>query len=195
MQILSNYGITNFLNIFEIKILAKTKKACNNEAMKILGIDPGLGRLGWGVIDVQSSNNIEAKEYGCIETDHKLPVEQRLFEIYCNLQEIIHSEKPDTLALEELFFNTNAKTAFIVGQARGVVLLLAAQHNLSVGIYTPLQVKIALTGYGRAEKSQIGQMVKTLLRLQKIPKPDDTTDALAIALTHAFTSKLNSKKL
>lgn len=156
--------------------------------MKILGIDPGLGRMGWGVIGVQK-NNVEAKNYGCIETDHYLSVEQRLAEIYYKLQAILNNEKPDALALEELFFNTNAKTAFIVGQARGVVLLLAAQHNLSVGIYTPLQVKIALTGYGRAEKSQIGQMVKTLLHLNKIPQPDDTTDALAIALTHAFTNK------
>jgi crossover junction endodeoxyribonuclease RuvC len=169
-----------------VKILAKTKKPCNNEAMKILGIDPGLGRMGWGVIGIQR-NNIEAKNYGCIETDNHLPVEQRLADIYYKLQAILNNEKPDAIALEELFFNTNAKTAFIVGQARGVVLLLAAQHNLSVGIYTPLQVKIALTGYGRAGKSQIGQMVKILLHLNKIPKPDDTTDALAIALTHAFT--------
>ncbi len=160
--------------------------------MKILGIDPGLGRMGWGVIEVQR-NNIEAEKYGCIETANHLPVEQRLAEIYYKLQAILNNEKPDAIALEELFFNTNAKTAFIVGQARGIVLLLAAQHNLSVGIYTPLQVKIALTGYGRAEKSQIGQMVKILLHLNKIPKPDDTTDALAIALTHAFTLDIKKR--
>ena len=88
-----------------------------------------------------------------------------------------------------MFFNTNAKTAFVVGQARGVILLAASQKNLSIGIYTPLQVKIAITGYGRAGKSQVGQMIKTLLKLSVVPKPDDTADALAVALTHAFSSK------
>lgn len=164
--------------------------------MRILGIDLGLGRLGWGVIDVQSATlrqrsgqDFKVQNYGCIETLKDLSVQKRLWQIYSELQTIINNERPESLALEELFFNTNAKTAFLVGQTRGVVLLLAEQYTLPVGIYTPLQVKIALTGYGRAEKFQIGQMVKVLLHLPTIPKPDDTADALAIALTHAFSKK------
>ena len=147
--------------------------------MRILGVDPGIARSGWGVIEVQS--------YGCVETSSNLASELRLKHIYGSILSIIKKHKPDALALEELFFNTNAKTAFIVGQARGVVLLAASENGLPVAIYTPLQVKIAVTGYGRAEKAQIGQMVKTILKLKDIPKPDDVTDALAVALTHAFT--------
>ena len=119
----------------------------------------------------------------------KLEPSERLKQIYNSLTKIIEEYNPDALAVEELFFNTNAKTAFIVGQARGVILLSAAQKNIPIMTYTPLQVKMAITGYGRAEKSQIGQMVKVLLKLKEIPKPDDVTDALAVALTHAFTNK------
>jgi len=159
--------------------------------MRILGIDPGIGRMGWGVIQIQNSK-FKIQNCGCIETSPKLKVEERLLIIYKKLTEIIKEHKPEVLAIEELFFNTNAKTAFVVGQARGVVLLTAAQKNLPVTIYTPLQVKMAITGYGRAEKNQIGQMVKILLKLPSIPKPDDTADALAIAITHAFSYKSNS---
>ncbi len=159
--------------------------------MVILGIDPGIGRMGWGVITVHGSR-FTVNSYGCIETSPKLKVEERLLQIYQELNKIIKEHKPEELAIEELFFNTNAKTAFVVGQARGVVLLAGAEKNLSVSIYTPLQVKMALTGYGRAEKKQVGQMVKVLLKLPSIPKPDDTADALAIALTHAFSYKINS---
>ncbi len=158
--------------------------------MRILGIDPGIGRTGWGIIEVQGSKLI-VQSYGCIETTAGMEMEQRLLSLFEQLTQIIKTEKPDALGIEDLFFNTNAKTALIVGQARGVVLLLAAQHNLSLGVYTPLQVKIAVTGYGRAEKGQVGQMVKTILKLNQIPKPDDTADALAIAITHAFSYKLN----
>lgn len=157
--------------------------------MRILGIDPGIGRTGWGIIESQNSN-LKAQIYGCIETDKDMPMEQRLQVLYEEISRIITEEKPNSLAIEDLFFNTNAKTALVVGQARGVVLLVAAQHNLSVGVYTPLQVKIAVTGYGRAEKGQVGQMVKTILKLPSIPKPDDTADALAIAITHAFSHKI-----
>ena len=156
--------------------------------MRILGIDPGIARTGWGVIEYQKSN-IKNQKYGCIETSAGLDASQRLKYIYDSVIAIVNKYKPDVLAVEELFFNTNAKTAFIVGQARGVVLLAASQKNLSVATYTPLQVKIAVTGYGRAEKGQIGQMVKTILKLKDIPKPDDVTDALAVALTHAFSKK------
>lgn len=162
--------------------------------MKILGIDPGIGRTGWGVIEVQSSK-LKVQSYGCIDTEANSPAEERLQIIYEQLRVIITDYSPNNLAIEELFFNTNAKTALVVGQARGVVLLTAAQNNLPVAVYTPLQVKMALTGYGRAEKQQLGQMVKTVLKLSSIPKPDDVTDALAIAITHAFSYKINLKKV
>ncbi len=160
--------------------------------MKILGIDPGIARTGWGVIEMQNAE-IKVKNYGCIETPADEAMENRLQTIYRELFGIIETNQPEELSIEDLFFNTNAKTALIVGQARGVVLLTAAQKNLPVSVYTPLQVKMALTGYGRADKNQIGQMVKTILGLPTIPKPDDTADALAIALTHAFSRKLKRK--
>lgn len=156
--------------------------------MRILGIDPGIGRTGWGVIEVQNSK-FKVQSFGCIETPAGMDVEKRLQVLYEEISRIIAEELPNALAVEELFFNTNVKTALVVGQARGVVLLTASQHNLPLGVYTPLQVKIAVTGYGRAEKGQVGQMVKTILKLPSIPKPDDTADALAIAITHAFSHK------
>ena len=161
---------------------------CNS--MRILGIDPGIGRCGWAVIE-GSGNSFKAIAYGCIETSSKKEVGERLTEIYEEITNIIKKYSPKALSIEELFFNNNEKTAFVVGQARGVILLAAAQNNLEISIYTPLQVKIALTGYGRAEKSQIGKMVKTVFSLKEIPKPDDTADALAVALTGAFSSKFS----
>jgi crossover junction endodeoxyribonuclease RuvC len=158
--------------------------------MRILGIDPGIARVGWGVIEVQSSK-FKVQNYGCIETMTGTTDEKRLEKLFAEISDVIKKEKPDAVAIEQLFFNTNAKTAMVVGQARGVLLLAASQKNLPIATYTPLQVKIALTGYGRAEKNQVGQMVKTILKLESIPKPDDTADALAIALTHAFSYKLN----
>ena len=157
--------------------------------MTIFGIDPGIARCGWGVIELQNAK-LKVIDYGCIETSAKKEIPERLQEVYSETEKIIKKYSPDALSIEELFFNTNAKTAFVVGQARGVILLAASQNNLSISIYTPLQVKIAITGYGRAEKNQIGKMVKTLLSLEEVPKPDDTADALAIALTHAFSAKL-----
>jgi len=156
--------------------------------MRILGIDPGIGRCGWGVIEAQNAK-LKMLNCGCIETSPKKAVEKRLEEIYSEITKLIKTYSPEVLAIEELFFNTNAKTAFVVGQARGVILLAAAQSNLEIAIYTPLQVKLAVTGYGRAEKPQVGQMVKTLLSLKEVPKPDDTADGLAIAMTHAFSAK------
>ncbi len=161
--------------------------------MRILGIDPGIGRTGWGILTA-NGQQLTANKFGCIETPVGMAMEKRLQSLYEQLEKIIKDEKPEALGIEDLFFNTNAKTALVVGQARGVVLLLAAQHKLSIGVYTPLQVKIAVTGYGRAEKGQVGQMVKTILKLDQIPKPDDTADALAIALTHAFSYKVNKVK-
>jgi crossover junction endodeoxyribonuclease RuvC len=157
--------------------------------MRILGIDPGIGRCGWGMVDARNSK-YKALDFGCIETSSKKEIPDRLQEIYEEISKLIKAHKPDVLSIEELFFNTNAKTAFVVGQARGVILLAAAQNKLEIAIYTPLQVKMALTGYGHAEKSQVGKMVKSLLSLKEVPKPDDTADALAIALTFAFSNRL-----
>lgn len=164
--------------------------------MIILGIDPGIARTGWGVVEVQSATlrlrsgrECKVQSYGCVETKAGEEVQKRLSKIYHEMIRIIEAYSPDALAIEELFFNTNAKTAFVVGQARGVIMLAAQEKKVQISIYTPLQVKVALTGYGRAEKMQVGKMVKVLLKLKEIPKPDDVTDALAVALTHAFTKK------
>lgn len=157
--------------------------------MRILGIDPGISRCGWAVIEAEGSK-LKTLDYGCFETSSKKEVGERLEEIYSEVSRAIKKYSPDCLAIEELFFNTNAKTAFVVGQARGVILLAASQNKMPIHIYTPLQVKIAVTGYGRAEKAQIGKMVKTILKLDSVPKLDDTADALAVALAHAFSAKI-----
>jgi crossover junction endodeoxyribonuclease RuvC len=156
--------------------------------MRILGIDPGIARTGWGVID-EEKGKVTVVEFGCITTSQDMEVSQRLLILKKEIEEITEKFNPDVLSIEELFFNTNAKTALIVGQARGVILVSGAEKSLPIHVYTPLQVKMALTGYGRAEKNQVGEMVKILLKLSTIPKPDDTADALAIALTHAFSRK------
>jgi len=160
--------------------------------MRVLGIDPGIARTGWGIIEVENGK-LRAESFGCIETSSKKEVHTRLEEIYLEILRLIKKYSPDAIAIEELFFGSNAKTAFVVGQARGVILLAGSQKKLPVTVYTPLQVKIAVTGYGRAEKMQIGKMVKTILNLQKIPKPDDTTDALAVGLTHLFSRRMGEK--
>jgi crossover junction endodeoxyribonuclease RuvC len=159
--------------------------------MVILGIDPGIGRLGWAIIE-NSGSKAKAVDYGCIETEVNGEIGERLVEISREIKSLIKKHKPDALSIEELFFGNNSKTALTVGQARGVVILLAAENKIPVTSYTPLQVKIALSGYGRADKNQIAQMVKMILNLREIPKIDDTTDALAIALTHAFSAKMKS---
>jgi len=160
--------------------------------MKILGIDPGIARTGWGMLYVQGQK-LTVGEYGCVETSSKQEVSQRLLTIHTFILNVIDTHKPDVVAVEELFFNTNAKTALIVGHARGIIFLTAGERSIPVVEYTPLQVKMALTGYGRAEKTQVGIMVKMLLKLETIPKLDDTADALAVAITHAFSAKLNKK--
>lgn len=157
--------------------------------MKILGIDPGIGRTGWGVIEAQGSK-FSMINCGCIETKVNGLVHERLLVMYEEIQKLLEEYQSDEVAIEELFFNTNAKTALVVGQARGVVLLAAAQKQIPITSYTPLQVKQAVTGYGKAEKGQVGQMVKMLLQLEKLPRLDDTTDALAIAITHGFSRRM-----
>lgn len=159
--------------------------------MLVLGIDPGIGRCGWGLIE-SVNGRFKLIDCGCVETQIKGDVEKRLLQIDSEIEQIIKKYKPNVLSIEDLFFGNNSTTAFAVGQARGVVLLLAGKYRLPVSVYNPMEVKLALTGYGKAEKGQVAQMVKAILKLEKLPKLDDTTDALAIALTHAFSSKMKS---
>lgn len=155
--------------------------------MRILGIDPGYAILGWGVIDVVG-NRFSVVDYGSILTDTKMEMPARLQVLYNGLTELIHKYKPDDASIEQLFFNSNAKTAILVGEARGVAVLACANGNLNIGEYTPLQIKQALVGYGRADKQQVQYMVKTMLNLKSVPKPDDTADALAAAVCHAHSA-------
>ncbi len=159
--------------------------------MIILGIDPGYAIVGFGVIEYKG-NKFRVIDYGKITTDAKKSLPERLLIIYNELKELIERYKPDAISVEELFFNNNVKTAINVGQARGVILLCAAQLSKEVYEYTPLQVKQAVVGYGRAEKNQVQQMVKALLNLEKIPKPDDVADALAVAVCHAHSYNVNN---
>ncbi len=153
--------------------------------MIILGIDPGYAIVGYGVID---TNGMRPISYGAIRTEAGIPIEDRLSEIYDNMTELLRTFHPDHVAIEKLYFNTNEKTAINVSQARGVIVLACVKCGVRVHEYTPLQVKMSVVGYGRAEKAQIMDMTKRLLGLRKTPKPDDAADALAIALCHANTT-------
>lgn len=155
--------------------------------MRILGIDPGYAILGWGVVDMKG-NNFKVVDYGSVTTDSKMDMPDRLKVLYNSLMDIIMRYEPEVASIEELFFNTNAKTAILVGQARGVAVLACANSGLEIDEYTPLQIKQALVGYGRAEKKQVQLMVKTILHLREVPKPDDTADALAAAICHGHVS-------
>lgn len=157
--------------------------------MKTLGIDPGTAIMGFGLVE-SSPRGLKAVEYGCLRTSKNLSPHERLLKLHSELEEIMNDLKPEHVAVEKLFFCSNSKTALSVGEARGIVLLSAAKARLTVSEYTPLQVKLAVTGYGKAEKKQVQQMVKVLLKLKEAPKPDDTADALAIAICH-----LNSYKM
>jgi crossover junction endodeoxyribonuclease RuvC len=158
--------------------------------MVILGIDPGYARVGWAVLEVKNSK-FKIQNYGCIETSKNTKPQERLVDVYKRVCALIKKHKPDSLAVEELFFTTNAKTAFKVGEARGVIVLAGAMQKIPVFSYTPLQIKIAVTGYGKADKPQVGRMIKAILKMKEIPKLDDTADAIAVALTHAFTKKFD----
>ena len=152
--------------------------------MIILGIDPGLATVGYGVV-CSESGKCKSIDYGAIITKAGLLLERRLELIYDHLSDLIEKYKPDAMAIEELFFNKNVKTAIDVAHARGIILLAAAKHCLDIYEYTPLQIKQSVVGYGRAEKHQVMYMTKLLLELSETPKPDDTADALAVALCHA----------
>ena len=154
--------------------------------MIILGIDPGYAIVGWGVIEY-SGSKFRTLAYGSIQTPARMPTVERLEKIYDGMNEIIKKYKPEQMAVEELFFNTNSKTAIVVAEARGIILLAARILGVEIAEYTPLQVKQAVVGYGRAEKKQVITMVTSLLGLPAPPKPDDTADALAIAVCHAHS--------
>ena len=152
--------------------------------MLILGIDPGYAIIGWGLIRFERGRYIPV-DFGAITTEAGTPFNRRLELIYDQLTELLDTHHPDVVAVEKLYFQTNAKTAIDVAQARGVTMLALQKHGVPVFEYTPLQVKSAVTGFGQAQKPQVMEMTKRLLRLKAVPKPDDTADALAIAICHA----------
>lgn len=162
--------------------------------MKILGIDPGFAIVGCGIVDY-TGNKFTVIDHMAVTTKAGLPLERRLKTIYEDVGDIIDRYKPDAVSIEELFFNTNTTTAIAVGQARGVILLAAVNRGVEIFEYTPLQVKQAVVGYGRAEKNQVQQMVKMILNLREIPKPDDVADGLALAICHAHSYRMNDKAL
>ena len=157
----------------------------------VLGIDPGLARTGWGVIEVNGSQHRHI-DHGVLRTAAGLPKGQRLMSLYEQLDALVCRSKPDEAGLEKLFFARNSMTALPVAEARGVMQLCLAQNGVPYGEYTPLQVKQAVLGRGKAEKIQIQQIIKIIFRLDDIPKPDDAADALAIALCHAHYAPLNA---
>lgn len=152
--------------------------------MRILGIDPGYAIVGWGVLDYEK-NNFSIVDFGAITTEAGTPFPERLQIIYEDIFYILRSTQPHAVSMERLFFQNNQKTAIDVAQARGVLMLAAQQHGVDVFEYTPLQVKQGVVGYGKAEKNQVMEMTKTILKLDEVPKPDDTADALAMAICHA----------
>ena len=160
--------------------------------MLILGVDPGTARIGWGVVS-ENKGDCQVGDYGCLETSLKLSEANRLLKLFDGLTKLLTKIKPNAVAVESLFFFKNQTTVIKVAQARGIILLAAEKLNIPIFSYSPLQVKMAVTGYGRAEKSQVQQMVKSILKLTSIPQPDDTADALALALTHAFSNKFKNK--
>lgn len=158
--------------------------------MKIIGIDPGTGILGFGVIEVKN-NKYRMITAGVIRTPAHTPLEERLVEIYDGLSEIVAETSPAVMSIEKLFFAQNITTAISVSHARGVAMLVGKQANLKIAEYTPLQIKQTLTGYGRADKKQMQEMVRLHLGLKSVPKPDDAADALAAAITHSMMDRLN----
>lgn len=162
-----------------------------DEIMIIVGIDPGIAIVGYGVVEY-IGNKFKVIDYGAITTPATMSSPERLKSVYDDLTDILLKYSPDAVAIEELFFNKNVKTAIQVGQARGVEILAAMNQNLDIFEYTPLQVKQGVVGYGRAKKKQVQEMVKILLNLKEIPKPDDVADALAVAICHAHSGQFDS---
>ncbi len=156
--------------------------------MRIIGIDPGTGILGFGVVDF-SKNKAKLVTAGVITTPAHTPIDERLEEIFDGLTEIIAETKPDVMSIEKLFFSQNVTTAISVAQARGVAMLTGRRAKLPIAEYTPQQIKQSLTGYGKADKKQVQEMVRIQLGLSEAPKPDDCADALAAAITHAYMGR------
>lgn len=158
--------------------------------MRILGIDPGYAIVGWGVIDF-AHNKYLPVSFGAVTTDAKVDFNRRLEIIYDEMSSILDEFKVDSVAIEKLYFTSNQKTAIMVAEARGVILLACKKHSVPIFEYTPLQVKNAVTGYGKANKNQMMEMTRKLLHLKEVPKPDDTADALAMAICHSHTASSN----
>jgi crossover junction endodeoxyribonuclease RuvC len=159
--------------------------------MIILGIDPGTAITGYGIIREGPEGDLFALGYGVIRTSADLTQAERLVQLYQKIKQLILLHRPEMGAVEKLFFERNVRTALQVGQARGVALLAMAESKLQIGEYTPMEVKQAVAGYGGADKNQVQQMVRTILRLEVIPHPDDAADALAVAICHSHSAKMN----
>jgi len=157
--------------------------------MLVIGIDPGTAITGYGLVQENEDGDLSVVDYGAILTLTDMPMPDRLLELHHRLYELMLLHHPQNGAVEKLFFQRNVRTAMAVGQARGIVLLAMAENGISVAEYTPLEVKLAVAGYGGADKNQVQQMVRTLLGLPEIPRPDDAADALAIAICHLHSSR------
>ena len=162
--------------------------------MIVLGIDPGYALMGWGVVEAEGSR-MKLVNYGCIETKAGNPMQNRLRTLQLGIRDLLHIYKPDDVAFEELFFARNVTTALMVGAARGAAIIAAAEYTDNLYEYTPMQIKQAVTGYGKADKKQIQQMVKLLLKMDDIPRPDDAADAIACAITHCQAGVAKSQFL
>ncbi len=162
------------------------------EGMIVLGIDPGYALMGWGVVEAQGSH-MKLLGYGCIETKAGTPMQHRLRTLQLGIRDLTLMYHPDEVAFEELFFAQNVTTALMVGAARGAAIIAAAEYTENLYEYTPMQIKQAITGYGKADKRQIQQMVKMLLRMDELPKPDDAADAIACAITHCQAGRMREQ--
>ena len=160
--------------------------------MIVLGIDPGYALMGWGVVEANGSQ-MKLLGYGCIETKADTPMQHRLRTLQLGIRDLTLMYHPDEVAFEELFFAQNVTTALMVGAARGAAIIAAAEYTENLYEYTPMQIKQAITGYGKADKKQIQQMVKMLLRMEEIPKPDDAADAIACAITHCQAGRMREQ--
>ena len=160
--------------------------------MLVIGVDPGTAITGYGIVKEDEAGELSAIDYGVIQTPSTMPMPERLVQIYRQLKEITLLHRPTSAAVEKLFFQKNVKTAITVGQGRGVAILALAETEIAVAEYTPLQIKQSVVGYGGADKTQVQQMVKAILNLEEIPRPDDAADALAVAICHIHSVKMNS---
>ena len=159
--------------------------------MLVLGLDPGLAIMGYGLA-MGDGQSLTAVDYGVVRTEAGLPLPDRLLHLRAELQHLLAARRPDAVAVEKLYFANNARTAFAVGQARGVILLTLAEAGLPIAEYTPLQIKQAATGYGQADKRQVQEMVRLLFGLDDIPRPDDAADALAVCLCHLHCTRFQA---